>query len=76
MSKPSITSGIKRHLFHNPAGYMMYRLIHLMNKNEQSKALVNAIQLAMLGGDMAQLGEGLSDVYKVAWYIIVANAGT
>ena len=47
-----------------------------MNKNEQSKALVNAIQLAMLGGDMAQLGEGLSDVYKVAWYIIVANAGT
>ena len=44
--------------------------------DEQLKALVNAIQLAMFGGDMAQLGKDLTGVYKVSWDIIVANAGT
>jgi len=43
------------------------------NEDEQLKALVNAIQLAMFGGDVSKLGEGLTGVYKVSWDIIVAS---
>ena len=41
--------------------------------DEGLKALLQAIQLALVGGDLAQLGEGLDGVYKQVWEAIVAG---
>jgi hypothetical protein len=41
--------------------------------DEQLKALLTAIQLALFGGDRAQLGQDLEGVYLQAWQAIVAG---
>ena len=40
------------------------------------KALINTIQLALFGGDLSQLGQDLSGVYRQAWEAIVAGVKT
>jgi hypothetical protein len=40
--------------------------------DEGLKALINALQMALLGGDLSQLGRNLSGVYKQAWETITA----
>jgi hypothetical protein len=37
------------------------------------KALLQAIQLALMGGDLAQLGSDLDGVYQQVWEVIVAG---
>ncbi len=37
------------------------------------KALIQVIQLALFGGDLSQVGENLSGVYKQAWEMIVVG---
>jgi len=41
--------------------------------DEELKALINTIQLALFGGDLAQLGQDLNGVYRQAWEAIVAG---
>lgn len=53
--------------------------IHYMNElatqttDEQLKALIRAIQVAMLGGDVNQAGDDLTGVYQQAWQMIVSG---
>ena len=41
--------------------------------DEQLKALLNIIQLALFGGDPSQLGQHLEGVYRQAWEAILAG---
>lgn len=41
--------------------------------DEELKALVETIQVALFGGDMAQLGTNLNDASRQVWEAIVAG---
>ncbi len=41
--------------------------------DEELKALINTIQLALFGGDLAQLGQDLNGIYRQTWEAIVAG---
>jgi len=44
--------------------------------NEELKALINTIQLALFGSDPSQLGQNLQGAYRQAWEDIVAGVET
>jgi tetratricopeptide (TPR) repeat protein len=44
--------------------------------DEQLKALIHAIQLALFGGDRSRLGQNLEGVYRRAWEAIVVGVET
>jgi hypothetical protein len=44
--------------------------------DEELKALINTIQLALFGSDLAQLGQDLKGVYRQTWEDIVAGVET
>jgi hypothetical protein len=48
-------------------------MLAAQTKDEELKALIHTIQLALFGGDRTQLGQQLSGVYRQAWEAIVAG---
>jgi hypothetical protein len=45
------------------------------SEDEGLKALIEAIQTALFGGDLSELGEDLTDVYREVWELIVLGVG-
>ena len=44
--------------------------------DEDFKALINTIQTALFGGDLSQLGQDLSGIYRQAWEAIRVGVET